>query len=525
MIYSFGQCELDTERLELRRDGDLQAIEPQVFSLLVHLIGNRDHVVSKDDLIEAVWEGRIVSDATLSSRISAARTAVGDTGRAQAIIRTMPRRGFRFVADILQGGAKQPRLPSGAYDDEATSKAASETSAEVRERPAIAVLPFENMSGDPEQEYFADGLAEDIITALSKLSDMFVISRISTFAYKGKATDIRKIAEELGVGSVLEGSVRKSGDRLRITGQLIDAKTGNHLWAERYDRQLADIFDLQDEITREIVTALRVQLTEGDQIQLRRRQTNNVEAWESYCRGQLYFRRFNKSDNDQAKQVLGHVVAVDPNFASAWSQLAFAHYMDARGGWMPSEEAFERASEYTEKSLAIDDHQPDAYAMLGCLALHQHEHEKAVALGRKAIELGPSIADNLVLLGMILNYSGRADEGIELIEKAMRLSPHYSDWYSGLVGVGYYALGRYEQAIAADVARLARNPDNVFSDFRLAAIYQKLGRNEEARTHVVQALRKNPSLSLSQIEFSEPYEDQKVLDDYLELLRGAGIPE
>lgn len=525
MIYSFGQCELDTERLELRRDGDLQAIEPQVFSLLVHLIENRDHVVSKDDLIEAVWEGRIVSDATLSSRISAARTAVGDTGRAQAIIRTMPRRGFRFVADILQGGAKQPRPPSGAYDDEATSKASSETSAEVRERPAIAVLPFENMSGDPEQEYFADGLVEDIITALSKLSDMFVISRISTFAYKGKATDIRKIAEDLGVGSVLEGSVRKSGDRVRITGQLIDAKTGNNLWAERYDRQLADIFDLQDEITREIVTALRVKLTEGDQIQLRRRQTNNVEAWESYCRGQSYLRRFNKADNDQAKQALERVVDVDPNFASAWSHLAWVHYADARGGWSPSADAFKQMSVCAEKSLAIDDHQPDAHAMLGCLALHEHNYEKAVELGRKAIELGPSIADNLILLAMILNYCGGADEAIELIEKAMRLSPQYPDWYSGIVGVSYFQLGRYDEAIAADQARLARTPDNWFSDFRLAAIYQKLGRNEEARTHVVQALRKNSSLSLSQIKISEPYKDPEVLDEYLGLLRGAGIPE
>ena len=393
------------------------------------------------------------------------------------------------------------------------------------DKPSIAVLPFDNMSGDPEQEYFADGLVEDIITTLSKLSDMFVISRNSTFAYKGKATDIRKIAEDLGVGSVLEGSVRKSGDRVRITGQLVDAKTGNHLWAERYDRQLADIFDLQDEITREIVTALRVQLTEGDQIQLRRRQTNSVEAWENYCRGQFYLRRFNKSDNDQAKQALETVVATDPNFASAWSHLALAHYTDARGGWAPSEEAFERASECAERSLAIDDRQPDAYAMLGIIALHQRNYQQAVALGRKAIELGPSIADNLVLLAMTLNYCGGADEAIQLVEKAMRLSPHYPDWYLGIAGVAYCQLGRYEEAIAADEARLPRSPDNIYSDFRLAAIYQKLGRYEEARTHVAQALRKNPSLSLSLIEISEPYEDSEFLDDYLRLLRSAGIPE
>jgi adenylate cyclase len=392
-------------------------------------------------------------------------------------------------------------------------------------KPSIAVLPFDNMSGDPEQEYFADGLAEDIITTLSKLSNLFVISRNSTFAYKGKATDVRKIAEDLGVGSVLEGSVRKAGDRVRITGQLIDAKTGNHLWAEKYDRQLADIFDLQDEITREIVTALSVRLTEGDQIQLRRRQTNSVEAWESYCRGQSYLRRFNKPDNEQAKQTLNQVITTDPKFASAWSHLAWAHYMDARGGWAPSDEAFERATEYAKKSLSIDDRLPDAYAMLGAIALHRRNYAEAASLGEKAIELGPSIADNMVILGMTMNYSGHVNEGLELVERAMRLSPHYPDWYLGIVGVSYFQLGRYEDAIAADEARLERNPDNIFSDFRLAAIYQKLGREEKAKTHAAQALKKNPSLSLSQIEISEPYQDPEILQDYLELLRRAGVPE
>ncbi len=395
----------------------------------------------------------------------------------------------------------------------------------LSDKPSIAVLPFDNMSGDPEQEYFADGLVEDIITNLSKLANLFVISRNSTFAYKGKATDVRKIAEDLGVGSVLEGSVRKAGDRVRITGQLIDAKTGSHLWAEKYDRQLADIFDLQDEITRKIVTALSVRLTEGDQIQLRRRQTNSVEAWESYCRGQSYLRRFNKPDNEQAKQTLNKVITTDPKFASAWSHLAWAHYMDGRAGWAPSDEAFERAKDYANKSLSIDDRLPDAYAMLGAIALHRRSYSEAISLGKKAVELGPSVADNMVILGMTMNYSGRVNEALELVERAVRLSPHYPDWYLGIAGVSYFQLGRYENAIAADKARLARTPDNTFSDFRLAAIYQKLGREEKAKAHAAQALKKNPSLSLSQIEISEPYQDPEILQDYVELLRRTGIPE
>jgi adenylate cyclase len=307
--------------------------------------------------------------------------------------------------------------------------------------------------------------------------------------------------------------------------QLIDAKTGNHLWAERYDRNLTDIFDLQDEITREIVTALSVKLTEGDQIQLRRRQTNNVEAWETYCQGQSYLRRFNKTDNDQAKQALELVVALDPNFASAWSHLAWVHYANGRAGWAPREDAFKQMSECANKSISIDDHQPDAYAMLGCLALHEHNYAEAVSLGREAVTLGPSIADNLVLLAMILNYRGDAAEGSQLVEKAMRLSPQYPDWYLGVAGVAYYQLGRYDDAIAVDQARLERSPNNFFSDFRLAAIYQTLGRTEESRAHVELALRKNPSLTLKQIELSEPYENPKTLADYLELLRCAGMPD
>ncbi len=519
MLYCFSDCELDTVCRELRRGGAVVQIEPQVFELLCHLVERSDQFVSKDELFETVWQGKTVSDAALSSRIKAARQAIGDTGTDQRLIRTLHGRGFRFVATVEKVDSA---VDSGESGSAVVDKDEPLT---LPDKPSIAVLPFDNLSADPEQEYFADGLTEDIITSLSKLSDMFVISRHSTFVYKGMAKDIRKIAEDLGVGNVLEGSVRKSGDRVRITGQLVDAKTGKHLWAERYDRQLGDIFDLQDDITRDIVTALRVKLTEGDQIQLRRRGTDSVEAWESYCRGQFYLRRFNKSDNDQAKLALEKVVATDPKFVSAWSHLAWVHYIDARGGWAPSEEAFERASECAERSLAIDDHQPDAYAMLGVIALHHRNYQQAVALGRRAIEVGPSFADNIVRLAMMLNYCGGADEAIQLVEKAMRLSPHYPDWYLGIAGVAYCQLGRYEEAIAADEARLALNPENMYSDFRLAAIYQKLGRYEEARTHVAQALRNNPSTSLSQIEISEPYEDPEFLDNYLELLRIAGMPE
>jgi len=396
----------------------------------------------------------------------------------------------------------------------------------VPDKPSIAVLPFTNMSGDPEQEYLADGLAEDMITALSKISEMFVIARNSTFAYKNKSPDVREVARDLGVANILEGSVRKAGNRVRITAQLVEAATGNHLWAERYDRELADIFDLQDEITEEVVTALQVQLTEGEQVRLRRRQTNDLAGWESYARGLAHFRRFNKQDNARAHELLEKVVQLDPEFAVAWSLLAWAHYADSRTGWTEApQESFEKAWEFVERSLALDDTQSDAHAVRGALLLQQRRYDDALIAGRKALELGPNVADSYALLAMTLNYVERPDEALGLIERAMRLCPFYPDWYLGIAGVSYRLLGRYDEAIASDKERLERNPDNFFSDFRLAAIYEELGRHDEAREHVAQALKKQPQLTLAQVRISEPYLDEGVLEKYLDLLSDAGLPE
>ncbi len=397
---------------------------------------------------------------------------------------------------------------------------------ELPDKPSIAVIPFDNMSGDQEQEYFADGITEDIITALSKVSEMFVIAGNSTFAYKGSSPDVRQVARELGVRNVLEGSVRKAGNRVRISAQLIDAANGNHLWAERYDRELADIFDLQDEITQEVVTALQVRLTEGEQVRLRRRQTDNVTAWEYYARGQSHLRRFNRQDNAQASELLKRAVALAPDFASAWSLLAFAQYVDVRIGLGKSAgQALERAEECAERSLALDDTLSDAHAIKASICLLQRRYDEAVEGGRRSVELGPNVADSYVMLAHTLNFVGRPDEALGLIEQAMRLSPFYPDWYLGTAGISYRLLGRYEDAIAADHKRLARNPDNIFSDFRLAANYEKLGRHNQARAHIATALKKYPKWSLAQIRVSEPYRDKTEMERYVGILRKAGMPE
>ncbi len=346
------------------------------------------------------------------------------------------------------------------------------------------------------------------------------------FGYWLVSPDVRQVAKELGVRYVLEGSVRRAGNRVRITAQLIEALSGHHLWAERYDRELVDIFNLQDEITSEIVTALEVRLTEGEQARLRRRQTDDLGAWEFFVRGQTLLRRHNKEDNRPARALFEQALERDPDFAAASALLAWTHMVDARLGWSTSAEvSLEQGAALCEKSLALDDAQPDAYALLGCMRLIQRRYEEAETYGRKAIKLGPNVADAFVWLATTLNYTGRAQEAVGLIEKAMRFSPFYPSWYLGILGVSYCVLGRFEDAIAADMKRLARDPDNTLSNFRLAAVYAGMGREDEARAQVAEALKKNPNASIHQVRVSEPYRDEDEMERYLDGLRKAGLPE
>jgi TolB-like protein len=306
MTLSFGDYEIDVERRELRRAKIAVHVEPQVFDLLVYLVQNRDRVVSKDDIIASVWRGRIVSESTLTSRINAARTAVGDSGKNQKLIRTVARKGFRFVGTLdPKSNASVTAMPLPALA--------------VPERPAIAVLPFANIGGDPEQEYFSDGISEDIITALSKLRWFFVIARNSSFTYKGKAVHLRQIAEELGVRYVVEGSVRKGGERLRITAQLNDVTTGGHLWAERFDRRLQDVFAVQDEITEAIVAAIEPQLYAAENFRAQRKPPDSMDAWDLVMRALSYYWRVTRQDHMVAQALLEKAISIDPNSRRIWA--------------------------------------------------------------------------------------------------------------------------------------------------------------------------------------------------------------
>jgi len=312
--YLFGDCSLDTDRRELRRGSEPLSLEPQVFDLLVHLLRHRDRVVGKDELVAKIWQGRTVSESAYFNRINAARCAIGDSGDQQRLIKTLPRKGLRFVADVrTRSDVVQPTQDSALHEQEAHKPKAMPPS----ERPVIAVLPFVNMSGETEQEFFSDGISEDIIAALSKLRWFFVIARNSSFAYKGKTVHMKQIAEELGAGYVIGGSVRKGGDRVRIMAQLSDVTTGNHIWAEHYDRDLSDVFAVQDEITQAVVAAIEPQLYVAESFRARRKPPDSMDAWDLVMRALSHYWRLTREDNVAARALLEKAIAIDPNYGQA----------------------------------------------------------------------------------------------------------------------------------------------------------------------------------------------------------------
>ncbi len=393
------------------------------------------------------------------------------------------------------------------------------------DKPSIAVLPFTNMSGDAEQEYFSDGITEDIITDLSKISGLFVVARNAVFLYKGKAVSPVDVSRDLGVSYVVEGSVRKAGNRMRISAQLIDPPTGYRIWAERYDRDVTDIFALQDEITEKIVGALEVKLTKGEQEQVASRYTDNLEAYDYFLRGRAYQTRSTKERNTQAREMFEKAIALDPSFAGAYAQLSYSHYRDWRYQWSDDPRALDRALQAAQKAVNLDDSLPLAHSFLGWAHLWKKQHEEAIAEAKRAIELDPNFAEGYARLGEILNYAGRPDEGVNLLKQAMHLDPHFPAIYLFFLGYGHYGMGQYEEAIAALKRSLTQNPDH-FSPHRiLAVIFSELGREEEAQAEVAEMLRISPNATLRGQKERMPFKDESTLERYMEGLRKAGLPE
>ena len=393
------------------------------------------------------------------------------------------------------------------------------------DKPSIAVLPFVNMSGDPEQEYLADGISENIITALSKIPQMFVIARNSAFTFKGRAVKVQEVARELGVRYVLEGSVQKAGDRVRITAQLIESISGHHLWAERYDRNLDDLFAMQDEIAFNIAVALQVQMTDGEQARVRHRSTVNLDAWGYFVKAYDLFERHTKEDNARARELLDQALLLDPNYANALALKAVTHFQDARFGYTDSPaESFMHSVELCQKALALDASDPDSLALWGIIQMAQGQYDEAIATGEEALGLGPNNAEVHAMLGVNKYYAGKYQEAIELLKKAMRLHPHYPPWYSHLLGKAHTENQQYDLALAAFRDVLARAPHQTWSHSNSAIVYVRLGKMEEARKHVNKALALNPKMTLNSFAAGDRfYKDPKTLEGIIDDLRRAGL--
>jgi len=512
MIYVLGPFRLDTRDNLLFRGSEPLALGRRAVALLRALVERPGALVSKDALIEAAWPGQAVEESNLTVQIAALRRVFAEVPGGDRWIETMPRRGYRFVgpvvaekpADVLppapRPGAAPPPLPMPR--DRVADAAATAAALTLPDKPSLAVLPFQNMSGDPDQEYFADGMVEDIITELSRFRALFVIARTSTFTYKDKAVDVRQIARELGVRYVLEGSVRKGPNNVRVTAQLIDAISGAHLWAERYDRASSDIFAMQDEITASVAAVIEPTLAQAERQRVLRKPPDRLDAWEAYQRGLWHFYKYGAEDNQIAQAFFRQAIALDPNFAPGHYGYSLALYWDS---WLYSTRPFNDLEriEHTEARLAVslDDKDDMAHAVLATMMCVVGDWEDSVREARMAFALNPNSAFVMSILGLVLGRAGCHDEGISWLRQAMRASPHDPLTWLWLNGIGDFQLFSRDFQAALETYRrvmLLRPrffPPHLFS----AAALAYLGRSHEARD----------ALNSTQTQFAEQIERRR----------------
>lgn len=527
--FVFEDYVLDQERRELTLRGQVVAVGPQVFDLLLQLVSNRDRVVSKDDLLNAVWSGRIVSESTITSHINAVRKAIGDTGEEQRLVRTVPRKGYRFVGEIKVDEVGEPRQPD---IEEPTPEDLKQTPAPtlvLPDKPSITVLPFQNLSGDPEQEYFADGMVEDIIAALSRIRWLFVIARNSSFTYKGRDVDVQGVGQTLGVRYVLEGSVRKSGNKIRITGQLIDATTGTHIWAERFEGMLHDIFELQDQIAESVVGAIAPQLERAEIERAKRKPTESLDAYDYYLRGMAKLHNGTREAIEQALPLFYKAIELDPEFASAYGMAAWCHFWRKLNGWMT-----DRPREIAEGArlarLAVELGRDDAVALTRgghALAHLAGDVDGGIALLDRARLLNPNLAPAWFLGGILRALRGEADAAIKDLTHAVRLSPLDPEMFRMQVGMAlaHFFAGRFDPASDWAEKALRNLPCLLASVALIAASHALSGRMDKAKQAMQRLHELDPSLRVSNLKDWLPIQRSEDLKRFAEGLRLAGLPE
>lgn len=545
MQYRFSDFELDLSQQELRRLGEAVHIEPQVFDLIVCLVQNHDRIVSKDELIETVWNGRIISEAALSSRINGARRALGDNGADQLFIRTLHKRGFRFVGDVQTVSvpdtesvhlvpdqtvpAEEARVSVAAEVSRLDDIVSESVKAEAHTRPSIAVLPFGNMSGDPENDYFSYGLTEDIIRLLARNRWLSVISRHSTIAFQGRVVDAREVGELLGVRYVMVGSVRKSRDTVRITAELVRAADGKQLWADKYDLQLEDIFDIQEEMARQISATIEPELSKVEQQLAARKAPESLDAWDCYQRGLWNLWRFTTPGFDLAEEYFRRAIAADPNFARGYGALG---YVNVQRAFIdePKDRAgrLETALRQSRQAVALDELDCFCHCALGrALCLNQQNDEALAALD-VSLELNPSFAQAYFAQGFNMLWHGREIEAETLLDRATMLSPrdsHISAFHH-VRSWAHFSLGEYD--IAVEFARRAiRQPNVTYQAYAtLAASLGLLGDATQARSVTAELLQRKPNYSIGTARQEFFFcNDVGFIDRFVEGLRVADIPK
>ncbi len=544
--YRFAQFELDPGRLELRGVSESVHIEPQVFDLIVHLVRNRDRIVSKDELIDTIWNGRVISEAALSSRINGARRALGDNGNDQNFIKTLHKRGFRFVADVqeISGNTDQDIVPpiseslalgsaasspSLAPDVSSLGDVVSESiKAEAITRSSVAVIPFGNMSGDPENDYFSYGLTEDIIRLLARNRWLAVISRHSTIAFQGRPVDVREIREQLGVKYLVVGSVRKNREAVRITAELVRTADGEQLWSDTYDLQLEYIFDIQQEMATQIAATIEPELSKVEQKLAARKAPNSLDAWDCYQRGLWNFWRFTAPGFDQAEVYYQRAIAADPKFARGHAALSYLNVQRAFVDDPADRPArLETALRQAHLAVSLDDLDCFAHCVLGRALCLTHRNDEALAALDLSLELNPSFAQAYFAQGFNLLWHGREIEAEALIDRATTLSPrdsHLSSFHH-VRSWTHFSLEEYE--LAVEFARRATRQSNAtYQGFAtLAASLGALGEKAPAKEVAAQLLQRKPGYTAAtareQFFFCN---DPAFVDRYVEGLRIAGLP-
>jgi TolB-like protein/DNA-binding winged helix-turn-helix (wHTH) protein len=540
----------------ITKSGSEVRLEPKVMDVLACLARRAGEVVTRQQFESEVWAGRIVSEDALTNAIRKLRRAFRDDPRQPKVIETIPKVGYRLTVPVKPSELAPARARTAARTEEPhrlywrvfiaalvffsvlagfllwvfplppadAPKQPIGIGPPLPDSPSLVVLPFENLGTTPEQDYFAAGITADLITALSKVSGLFVVAPHSAFSYRASPKLERIIGQELGVRHVLIGSVRKSDNRVRITVRLADSLGDHVLWAEHYDRDLSDIFRIQDEVTSRIVGALRIQLAHDERSQVGKRYTAAVEAYDLFLRGLDHYAHRSKEDNRIAKEYYEQAIRLDPSFARAYGSLALAHLRDTIDAWSEDpNHSLERAGQLVAEALRIDESIPQVHFAKSQVALFRRDYMQAIRDAEKAVALDPNYADAYGLLAWVLHYAGRPDQALEPMQNALRLNPHAPSVYLTVHGGIYFTLGRYDKALRNFRKALAINPTTQRLRLWIAATYAQAGFLDDAQWEATELLALNPELSLDNVTQDFPFKDQHHMDNFLNGLRKAGL--